>query len=64
MPPRPVKEFLVCGNVLMVREASRVDQAYSPDGTPIGRWVRVAMRPATLDEVGEYWETKGKLASD
>ena len=52
------KEFLVVGAVLMVRSSRLVCESYDIEGHCKGTNIEVSMRPATLDEVAEYWEQK------
>ena len=58
MNDRP-KEFLIVGGVLMVRCSQLVCESYDVEGHCKGTNIEVTMRPATLDEVTEYWEQKG-----
>lgn len=48
------KDFVVLDSTLMVRELVKVPETFSPTGECRGRGIAATLRPATLEEVGEY----------
>lgn len=51
-------DYVVCDNILYVRECGFQSEAYSPNGEARGLVSSVTMRPATQEEVDYYQEQR------